>query len=94
MLKVQQYPIEARTVQVVEVPTGFQVLCVKDETKFSPPCLYLVIDDMERTIPITIFTVWTGFGLDASTMRTAEYLGTVLTDTGLSVWHLFLNRGV
>lgn len=92
MQRIWKYPLKVSAEQEIHVPVGYKILTVTDETLTNPPCIYALVDDEKRPlVTVKVYMAGTGFALDKHMLAKCSYIGTVITQQGTLVWHVFVD---
>ena len=85
MKTIYKYPLIITDSQIVEMPKGAKILTV--QTQNDTVCLLALVDTERPPEQHTIFIFGTGHPFLLN--KSATYLGTVQTNNGMLVWHVF-----
>jgi hypothetical protein len=89
--KIYKYPLATTDTQTLGLPEGAKILSVISQS--HRPVVYALVDDTEKVSENIVFTiVGTGNPAEHICKESMVFLGTVVTHTGLFVWHVFYER--
>lgn len=86
MKTIYKYPLEILNEQVVKLPWRYEVLCVMNQKEQI--VLYAEVDTSERDIPVHVYIFGTGHDMHRLPPN-AHYIGSVQTNGGNLVWHVY-----
>lgn len=90
MKRIWKYPLGSQIEQVLSIPEGFKVLCLKEPNKFNPACLYAMVDDTKAKREVKVYIIGTGHAIDENKLAQCEYAGTFIDENWNLVWHVFI----
>ena len=86
MQKVFKYPLELKSEQRVEIPVGASYLHV--DVQRGQICLWALVEDDAQCEMRLFLIAGTGHPVPEN-VTSMEHVGSVLTDNGAFVWHVF-----
>lgn len=91
--RIYKYKLEMTDVQEVQLPTGYQILTVQNQS--DTPCLWALVDPDElNTESVTIEMYGTGSTISYDMGITREYIATFQIYDGAYVFHVFKYTGI
>lgn len=92
MKTIWKYPLSIMDSQVVVAPEGAEFLSVTEQA--GSPMLYALVDPKAPMTSYEVQIRGTGHPVDEALLQGHVFLGTVSTNNGLLVWHVFVERRV
>lgn len=89
MKRIWKYQLKIIDLQTISIPKDHQFLCVKDETKHNPICLYAMVDDTSKKEQVDIAIFGTDHCFEIHAPKKSTYIGTAAQMEGQFVWHVF-----
>lgn len=86
-MRIFKYPLKVEDRQVIELPTGFEILTV--QVQKGVPCLWVKVNPLNGSEFVNIYTYGTGYHIPEE-RRHDKYLGTYMINEGDLVFHAFL----
>lgn len=90
MKSIWKYPLSIMDSQVVVAPEGVEFLSVIEQG--GMPMLYALVDINAPMASHEVQIRGTGHSVDETFLQSHVFLGTVSTNSGLLVWHIFIER--
>lgn len=88
MKRIFKYGLEMDYKQIVRMPAGAQVLHVGEQQ--GDLFIWAIVDDEEKaTHNLSVMIIGTGNKCDVNQYK---HLGTVITQAGMYVWHVFVPK--
>lgn len=87
MKKIFKYPVNIVDRQEIEMPEGAEILTVQNQGGVI--CLWAIVDPEKEKLTRTIRIIGTGHDIADGEAETLIYIGTVQTNGGAFVWHIF-----
>ena len=84
-MEIWKYKLELMSSKVIEMPYGAEILCVQMQGQSI--CLWAKVDPKARVGKREFVVIGTGHAF--SDTFVGRYIGTVQTEGGLFIWHVF-----
>ena len=88
MLKVVKYRIRIIDREVISMPKGAKILCVKTQQKI--PCVFALVNDQEHDLEERVIRLYdTNRAINPEQILKDGYIGTIFVDDGELAYHVF-----
>lgn len=84
---IYKYPLQIANEQRLEMPMGAEILCV--QAQGDVPCIWAIVDPAHPVTERKITIKGTGHRFSPDESQ-GTYLGTIQTQNGSLVWHVFI----
>lgn len=89
MRAIWKFLIPVQDIAKIEMPTGAQILAVKDPHGWGPIPVWAEVDTEAEVVSRIFYVVGTGNPIEFQDGRPFQYVGTVQQNDGALVWHVY-----